>query len=420
MLVQFSVGNYLSFKDRQTLSLVASRDKTLEGNTFPASDGSGLSLLKSVGLYGANASGKSNVLKALAFMRDFALGSARDRKSGEEIPVAPFKLDSETVGQPSEFEIVIIVGDHRYAYGFTIDRRRVHEEWLTVAVNGGRPRNLFRRNDDEGIRFGDYWRGAGKRLATMTRPDALFLSVAAQFNSEMVQPVVTWFDDFPATVNSELDVARGTRISTLMLVNLGSDSDVDDFMRVADLGIERVKAVREQTDAAHPPGGASPDRAGLHGVQSEDSEVPKTVHRRPDGDEVVFDLQREESAGTARLFALAGHWMLARWFPRVLVVDELDARLHPLMTRHLIETVYQSPERSQLVFTTHDCSLLDSKLFRRDQIWFTEKDATGATQLYSLWDYLPVRKDENYRLGYLTGRYGAIPFIGELSFGQGE
>ncbi len=148
--------------------------------------------------------------------------------------------------------------------------------------------------------------------------------------------------------------------------------------------------------------------------------MPKAVHRRSDGAEVVFDLQREESAGTVRLFALSFYWMYAAVALKLLAIDELDARLHPLMTRHLIDAIHRSPETSQLVFTTHDCSLLDSKLFRRDQIWFTEKDAGGATHLYSLWDYLPVRKDENFRLGYLTGRYGAIPFIGELGFAESK
>jgi len=424
MLVQFKVGNYLSFKDPQTLSLVASSDDRLPQNTFPVPGMAGVSLLKSIAVYGANASGKSNLLRALLFMGEFVLGSSSKRSEGDPIEVTPFKLDPACLDQPSEFEIVFIQEGERYTYGFTVDSKRVHEEWLTAAKIGSRvkPRLLFRRPESGKIEFGSSWRGRAQVLAEQTRPDALLLSVAAQLNNPTVKPVVEWFSDMLRSI-SEQPESHSEILHTLF--SLSEDkafaSSLCELMKTADLGILgcRLEEVpfSDWFGFREVPEGV---RKEILQQFSEDDAVtmlqPRTIHRAIDGSEVTFDLMQEESGGTKRFFALSGPWLTVLAQSLVLVVDELDRTLHPLMSRFLIETTHNCPNTPQLIFTTHDCTLLNADLFRRDQIWFTEKNKQGATQLYSLWDY-KVRPDENYQGRYLQGRYGAVPYLGEWSFG---
>jgi predicted ATPase len=425
MLVQFSVANYLSFKERQTLSMVASRDKTLEGNTFLVEEGGGLSLLKSAALYGANASGKSNVVKALKFMRKFVLESAGGQR-GDPIPVVPFKLARETVDQPSEFEVVFMVDEDRYVYGFIADHERVHEEWLTLARGSGKPGRVFTRDDSGAVRRGVHWNGELKRLVDLTRPNALFLSVAVQFNSAAVRTAFDWFAKRLRTISDRPEAESEIRYSSVMLSDATLAAAVTDLARAADLGIddfsvEQVPLVQTQPFASMTESTRNALLASVPAAEPDKvmASVVRAVHTRSDGERVAFQLDEEESAGTVRLFALAGPWLHVVHLGTVLLVDELDSKLHPLLTRLLVKMVHSAQSNPQLVFTTHDCGLLDSKLLRRDQVWFTEKDRHGATQLYSLWDF-KVRSDQNLQNGYLTGRFGAIPFIGEFGFGQEE
>jgi len=426
MLVQFSVANYLSFKDRQTLSLVASRDTEHEENTFAGRGKRPLRLLKSVALYGANASGKSNLMKALRFVQAFVRESA-SRQAGEKTGAVPFKLDAQTTSLPSEFEVVFIHEDEQYVYGFTVDAQKVHEEWLTAARLSGhvaRPRLLFRRSASEGYEFGGTWRGGREKLAEVTSEKALFLSVAAQFNSPVAGPLVEWFERELRGIGDEPELGSEMRFTTGLVTGeegLGETArqGLLSFLQAADPSVEDVSVDMVPLEKA--PRFAALSRSSqaeiLSGVPEGGSpELPevRTVHRRNDGGEVRLELEAEGSAGCRRLFALFGPWFYMLSMGCVLCVDEIERKLHPLITRYLVTVAHHS-ESAQLVFTTHDSGLLDSQLFRRDQIWFTEKDSSGATQLYSLWDY-KVRKDENYRSGYLKGRYGAIPFVGEFGF----
>ena len=200
--------------------------------------------------------------------------------------------------------------------------------------------------------------------------------------------------------------------------------ELSEWIHAADLGIEHVTLEKNSSICNTEYSGVSESRS-YHKYYNEN--IPsliqnpndmitsiKTWHKSSDGNEIQFDLIEEESSGTNRFVALTALWLLVIKNNRILVIDELETKLHPLMTRFLIETIHKAG-RAQLIFTTHDSSLLDAKLFCRDQICFTEKDTAGATHLYSLWDY-DVRKEENFRNGYLKGRYGAIPFIGELNF----
>jgi len=427
VLLEFSVANYRSIKERVTLSLVASKDTTHAENTFPVEGTSDLSLLKSVAIYGANASGKSNLLKALSFIRRFVLTSASDRQRADPIDVEPFKLDPDTTKQPSEFEVAFILDGERYVYGFTADPEKVHEEWLTAARK--KPRVLFRRSSDGDIYFGPSWRGSRRKLAEMTRPNALFLSVAVQFASTTAEPVFDWFRDSLRAISDEPETESEMEFTIDAFAQYEDfPKHLTRFMKDADIGIDRFALERvplTEKLLAFPEEVRKQILSDLSQEQQEklqdayDHDV-KSVHTSSDGSEVVFDLLKDESAGTIRLFALAGPWHYVLKKGCVLLVDEIASKLHPLLTHFLVDAIHHANTSSQLIFTTHDSSLLNSRLFRRDQIWFTEKDPSGATDLYSLWDYKKTRKDENFRTGYLQGRYGAIPFVGEFAFDEAE
>jgi AAA15 family ATPase/GTPase len=422
MLIEFRVANYLSFRDSATLSLVASKDTAHPGNTVVADGFEDLPLLKVAAVYGANASGKSNLLKALRFMQTFVTNSSKHGQEGDPIGVVPFKLDAELAGNPSEFEVVLALGGERYVYGFSADGTRVHEEWLTVAPPHRKARTLFRRTSDGEIAFGDTWQGERVRLQKLTRANALFLSVAMQFNNASVKPVFDWFQvRLSAAEPWAEDQLEGTL--WLLAEHPPFAEYLDRFVRAADLGIDRFTVSRVPV-TQRPFWSSLPEAVRVKWLADVPSgvtptePVARTIHRSSSGTGVPFD-PAEESAGTQRLIGLAAPWFLAAAAKHCLLVDELETHLHPAMTRFLVN-VLQESAGAQLIFTTHDCSLLDAGLFRRDQIWFTEKDPdTGATKLYSLYDYR-VRKDENFRNGYLSGRYGAIPFVGEWTFGEAE
>ncbi|MCD6216720.1 ATP-binding protein [bacterium] len=430
MLVQFSVKNYKSIKDKVTLSMVASSDSTHPENTFEV-ENRNFSLLKSVGIYGANASGKSNILEALGIMRWMVLNSATKLQSGDKIGITPFKLDTAFSSKPSEFEIVFIHNDERYVYGFSVDSEKVHEEWLTAARKS-RPRLLFERkiiSDGEyKYDFGPSWKGDRKQLEGKTRDNALFLSVAVQFNNPTVQPVYKWFSNCLKSISEhpEKEAEMGFTL-TMCSKYPGLKKKVENYLRIADLGIEGFNIEEIPiTDSQHwleLPDATKKQIMAETNMDLRDAKIAKVItkHKKSSEDQdtlmIDFDLERDESAGTIRFFAMIGPWLYTLENECVLFVDELEKSIHAHLTRFLIQMVheYNNDKNPQLIFTTHDCGLLDADLFRRDQIWFTEKDETGATDLYSLWDFKP-RKNENYRTGYLKGRYGAVPFIGDLPF----
>jgi len=423
MLLEFSVKNYRSIKDKVTLSMVASSDNDHPENVFEVDEPSRFRLLKSVGIYGANASGKSNVLRALGFMEDFVRRSATGMAPGDDIDVTPFKLDPETREQPSQFEVSFISEGQRYVYGFSVDRERVHEEWLTAARTS-RSRALFHRYGDGNVEFGSTWKGERDRLVERTRPNALLLSVAAQFNNPLVEPLWNWLG---GTLQSLARPSGDTADRVMTYVSFfggrGGSDELAAFLAMADLGILGVEAVIVPLEETAPRQDA-PSEDAHRGVERRQLFRRATAqvsmqHRAADGITVALDLDREESAGTQRLYSVAGWWVYLLEMGAVLLIDELEAHLHPSITRALLAMLHQSDTHAQLIFATHDCGLLDADLLRRDQVWFTEKDSAGATQLYSLWDFRP-RKDENYRKGYLQGRYGAVPFVGEFTFGEDQ
>ncbi|MBW2704409.1 MAG: AAA family ATPase, partial [Deltaproteobacteria bacterium] len=424
MLVDFKVSNFKSFKDPAILSMEASKDKSLPENVLESPSEKESGILSSGVIYGPNASGKSSLIEAIMFMKQFVLTSERNRSDDSPIQVKPFRLDLETQNQPSIFEVTFIKDDASYVYGFSVNSRRVLEEWL-YSYPVGRRRILFERNlsPDEGYKFGDSWKGEAKKISELTRPDALFISVANQFNQPIASLVFDWFanhlkfanaspsgsseQQFTLAISQQEDSIR-RRVTKLLQK---ADFLIDDFSVLKVPAHERMKKegipkeIRKKILSMFDSNSKSFMLEG------------KTIHKanEPNGTpiKISFDMN-EESEGTQKFFSLAGPLLDILDNGLTLVADELGMRLHPLLTRSIIGMFHNKEinrNGAQLLFTSHDPSLLgDSSLFRRDQIWLTEKESTGATSLSSLWDFKP-RKGENLMRGYLAGRYGAVPYV---------
>jgi len=431
MLVEFRIKNFRSFRDEQVLSLVASNDTVLEGNC--ATEGK-LRLLKAVGIYGPNASGKSNLIKAINIMKDIVLNSA-NYKPGKKLPVQPFLLDDESQKEPSSFEVTFYHGDTRYQYGFSVTNERIHEEWL-LAYPKGRTRDnaqtWYHRTFSKLStvwKFSSFLKGEREHLKNKTRDNALFLSVAAQWNNKQLTTVYEWFRD-------QLRIAPSKEYFQPVTAEMLLDSEeeswlyefVKDSLKDADLGIVgvNVKKLKFNRNMIKFPEDMPNEvrEKVLKSVEKKLQLKVEMLHFNTRTNEDVSLPLEEESDGTQRFFQLLGPWLEAVSNGYTVFIDELEASLHPLLTRELIKFI-QDPRNNktgvQLVFATHDVTLLDPELFRRDQIWFTEKDKVAGTQLYSMSDYKErkPRKGEAMQKGYLSGRYGAIPILEAFSIPNG-
>jgi uncharacterized protein len=424
MLLDFSVSNYRSIRERQTLSMVASSYfRELEAsNTFAGSDADNMPrLLRSAVLYGPNASGKSTLIQALKFMRDQVLNSQKESQAGDEINTVPFKLTEMSRAADSEFEIAFIEQGIRYEYGFRCNRQRFVEEWL-FAYPLGRAQKWFHRAFDpvqakDVYKFSNMFEGERKRKdwKAQTRSNALFLSTAIQLNNAQLKPVFDWFKQRLRVVDSTFGFGAG-----YTMARCGDEVDkakIIEFMNCADLSIAdiRVRTAVFSPDALPKTLPAQAKAEISKAMTGKDLTTMKFVHGDLQTNEPIEFDEDEESEGTRALFAFAGPWLDVTEKDRVLVVDELDTSLHPLLVQHLVKLLHHKGTKAQLVFTTHDTSLLSEKLLRRDQVWFMEKDESRATRLYPLSDFSP-RENEAVERGYLNGRYGGIPFLKELDF----
>ncbi|AFZ22497.1 putative ATPase [Cylindrospermum stagnale PCC 7417] len=431
MLIEFSIGNYRSFKDKVTFSMVAanivSKEKELDNNNVFAVDDE-LKLLKSAAIYGANASGKSNIAKALSFMKWFMINSSKDTQTTEEIGVEPFRLSTETEAQPSFFEIVFILDGKKYRYGFEATKEDVVSEWLFVVPKTRETRLFERSYDGNPVTFNLSKRFKAEGIYPRTRHNALFLSVAAQFNVEMAEKILDWLAR-KLNIVSGLDDRSNLAYTIKCLVEDNNREEIIQLIKKLDLGISDIRVKKESEITLDSLPLAIADELKNFILKSGAKKPPSiyTVHQKFDkqGNYVsmeLFDLEAQESEGTKKIVAIAGLLVDTLKNGKVLIFDEFDARLHPLISKAILE-LFNSKEtnynNAQLIFMTHDTNLLSNQLFRRDQIWFTEKNKYGATDLYSLVEY-KIRNDASFESDYIKGRYGAIPFIGNLSQIIGE
>ncbi len=405
----------MSFRESAKLSMVkAAGDELSETNTFSPAAPATPNLLCSTALYGPNASGKSNLVYALRVMQDAVLYSVERGQKGKSIPVVPFRLDLVSRTRPSEFEIVFVSERVRYQYGFAATSERITEEWL-VAYPKGKPQRLIQRKYNEAKDM-DEWGGMAKLTGTKkvwqdaTRPNSLFLSTAIHLNNQQLEPVFNWFQKILHVVGPD---GLPPVYSMSLCENAKGRAKVLTFLDAADIHIDDIQIKEKRMEAKIFP---SDMLDSLH-HNKEDKYVkvksPLAAYRLENGEMEYFEWG-EESDGTRKLFEFSGPMREALEIGYVVVADELSNHLHPLLVEYLVR-LFHSPEsntaNAQLLFTTHDISLLDQRLLRRDQVWFCRQDRKRSTHLYPLLDYSPRKGSENLAHGYLSGRYGATPYI---------
>ena len=398
MLIQFTTGNFLSFKNQVTLSLVSSalkETRVLSEDIIFEIENTGLSLLKSAVIYGANASGKSNFIKALQFFKWYITNSSKDIQAWERVNVESFQLNANTANKPSYFEALFEYGKVQYRYGFEADEKMVHAEWLYQKVNKRKSKEveLFYRDKNEFEIHSKF--SVGKELVNkkMIRENALLLSVAAQFNESTAVEIMHWINELTIIADSSNKEIWNAAIK--QLDNPEMKRRLVEFSRYADLGIDDIEKVDNTILSSHTQ------------YDEEGNEVKL----------ISFPFKKNESEGTVKYFSLAYPIIDALDKGKMLVIDEFDSKLHPLLTCKVIalfNSKNTNPKNAQLLFTTHDTNLLSANLFRRDQVWFTQKDGFGATDLYSLVEY-KVRNNASFEKEYMQGKYGAIPIMGDLA-----
>ncbi len=445
MLLQFSVVNFLSIKDEVVLNMAPAKSRTMRNHEITDARNKKTTALPLASIYGANASGKSNLVIGMVFAKNLIIkGTRGDQKTG----ATPHRLDPKSEKQPCRFEFVFKHDGVLYTYGFVVSPEAVLEEWL-FAYFSNQEAKIFERTtqdgttkvepgpklikDAGGTRFIEF-------IAKSTRPNQLFLAEAVEKNIEFVKPVAHWFSDHLKIIEAD---AHFFALASQASADGGLLEYLSHFLRIADTGVKGIRSVREEVDLEKYLGISSAQteeirekllsqtnegHAGVFEVtkagrtlslrREEDGTIVrhelKTEHQQTEGGEVKFDIS-SESDGTRRLMHLAPILYDMSQHDVVFVVDELDRSLHTALAKLFIESVlagvFEKGLRSQLILTTHDTNLLDRKLLRRDEIWFMEKDNEGASHLSSLAEF-KVSDGLNYENGYLNGRFGAIPFVG--------
>lgn len=425
MLIEFSVKNFLSFKERTTFSMVAAKPFKEHEESHIIETTRNFKLLKSSVIYGNNGSGKSNLTRAMLFMKTMvinslyiALGTGFDRK----FSLQKFALDAASEKEPAFFEIIFLVNGIIYRYGFEIDHDRVISEWLFHTTS--KEVYLFKRNlQVVQINRSSFKEGIGREQDL--KESVLFLTLLATFNKKISADLLTWFDNFKIITGiNDIGYKRYTVsklkedqsflnwasifLRFLEITNIATNQDTGS----ADITNEIEH--KEDEDVANL-------ISALKKLQAKQPAQDKvlTFHRKygPENillDTVPFDLEEDESEGTKKLIYLLGPWYDALKNGKVLVVDELDSRLHSLLTIKLIELFNNKQNYSaQLICAVHDTSILDKDVFRRDQIWFVEKNQFGASELVSLGEFKTgtVRNRSSFSKNYLDGRYGAVPYF---------
>lgn len=423
MLVNFTFQNFRSFREAKTLSLEASSIEDLENSVVRRA---GYRLLPVLAIYGANSSGKSNVLEALRTMRRVVLNSVKLDPT-DNLSFEPFLL-RDTPQRESSFEIQFIQNDALYRYGFDYNETKILREWLYETKK--KEAFLFRR---EGSRYeinqSRFKEGNGKEKATP--PNRLFLSLVAQLNGAKSQLILEWFRRCNYLSGLSGSDYEGYTVR-MFHKELEGCQEARDFFRRMQLGFNDLRiSEREFTDEDLAEG-AMPDRIRRELVEQLQGKTfleAQTVHNIYNAKGKIigtrhFPKDRMESDGTKKLIEMAGPIFDSLRHGKVLIIDELDAKLHPIMTRNILQLFMNpcsNPHGAQLIFATHDTNLLNLTYLRRDQIWFTEKDRTSSSDLYSLVEFRSTPSDErNVARDYINGRYGAIPFLGLIDKKEDE
>jgi len=407
MLIQFNFKNFKSFKDETTLDMTATSIKEHSYNLIESAYGD--KLLRTAAIYGANASGKSNVIEAFQFMRHYIINSFDVESKDNKIPIKRFLFDSYSRNDTAEFEVFFTFKNIEYQYGLVVDDIRVHQEWLYGKYKTSRGyETLFERKGSH-IEIGERIKEA-ENIKDLVEESTLFLSFAAKTKIWEVKQVFSWF------VLTDIINYGNAFLETFMYIDIPGDKFNDenyrkryeDFLSAVDTGISgiRVEEIKQTTNH---------EGKTIYKVFSK--------HKLNDKDEFVEIPFAEESSGTQKLFYLFDYFMDTLKYGSTLFIDELDAKLHPLLLRYIVNMFHDkeiNKNNAQLIYTTHDIYTLTKDTFRRDEIWFVDKDTNGVSKLYSLAEYKldddkKVRNDASYNKEYLLGRYGAVPLLKEFN-----
>lgn len=425
MLIQVSIKNFKTFKDSATLSLIASNydNKTRMDDNLIIQDKVNYKLLKSAVIYGANASGKSKLIDAIAFMRYIVINSSKQTQNGESIPVEPFRLDKDSDNEPTEFEAIFIYDNEQFRYGFETTKHKIIAEWLYHKPKTKEVELFYRDEDGFNIHPKRFSKGAMVEREGLLRDNALFVSVAAQFNENLAISVVDWF--------KKLRIISGIHEFGYQGYTMGKTQDeihkekIIELINAADLGIQDINLKKLDLNSL-PKDMSKEDKERItKGVLEENAQYATdvlTTRNKYDSEKNIigiesFSLEEDESSGTQKFFALAGPILDVLENGYTLIVDELDSKLHPNLVCKIVElfnSKVTNSKNAQLIFNTHNTNLLSSKLFRRDQIWFVNKNKYGEANLYSLADFssAEVKINDPFEDFYIQGKYGAVPYLG--------
>jgi AAA15 family ATPase/GTPase len=412
MLVQFSVANYKSIKDKITLSMVTDKPKKGDDRlVYPTGFKAAPYLTNIAAIYGPNGSGKSNIVKALDTMRDFINDSFKDKQRGEEIEVTPFLFSKDTKEAPTEFEITFIHADYLFQYGFVADKNSVHEEWLFATPKKGqrqRAQTWLERERQE-ITVGKEIVGEVQSWKKATRENALFLSTAVAMNADAFAIPFMWIKEFLRII---IPLGLSPAFTVKQIKDTEHHKRISQLLRHMDAAFHDVKVVeREFTELDLPENMPLEIKQEiLKDMKGKSITHIFGVHPTDYGEEyhLPFD---EESLGTQRLFSLIGPWLDVLDNGYTVIIDELQNSLHPFLVRGLIELFGNSEynkKNAQLIFTTHDTDAMN--YLRRDQVWLMSRGELGASQMESVADFAG-RPDEAMEKRYHSGRYGALPNI---------
>lgn len=417
MLIQFSVKNFKSFKEKITFSMEAGVGNENEENIINL-ESLNDRILKTTSIYGANASGKTNLISAFT-AAIMMVRKSNNRQVGEKlIEMEPFAFDEKSKLEPCEFEFIFYANSNKYVYGFIADKEKIYEEYLYQYFSA-KPTRIFERTNCNEYKFLQSDEGKLNSIKNQNIDNKLFLATATTWNYDKTKEPYLWFaknidtylggmilSDFALESYSK-DENEELKNFTLKLLNEADiiikdfnveieERDIDNnfLMLLKNLNMPTPEMPQKQKDIKI---------KMVHEVKNEDNKL------------ITYDLNLvNESSGTQILFSFAP--ILKNVFEKgkILVIDEIERSLHPSLVEMIIK-FFHNPEinkgNAQLIFNTHNTNLLTLDIFRRDQIWFAEKDSEkGATELYPLDDF-SVRKNENIQKGYLNGRYGAIPFV---------
>lgn len=403
MILRFSLENYKCFKEETVLDFVASNyDKDLQSNIVSL-ENLHFTILKSIAIYGPNANGKTKLLESIGLMKMIIKNSMGNPLQEADYDIHPFRLDLKSRKNPIQFEIVFYCKGNIYRYGMNFDSKRICTEWLfkkrnnkVIKLDTAEEKIFTRETNDNGksiIEVNKEYMPNGysivKDRENILREDVLFLSLAFIHNDPLAKELLEWFNSLNIISSLEEETFKHKSIKNLKENKPG----VLKFLKDADLDIEDIQV-------------------------EDNGKTIKSIHKVFNGSKqskelIEFDFFKEESEGTKRFFALSYPILDTLKNGKVLLVDEMESSIHPLLARKLLELFHSektNPNHAQLIFTTHNVDLLHSDFLRRDQIWLVEKDSLGVAKAFSL-NEINTRKDGNYRINYLIGRYGAIPVL---------